>query len=505
GSAFDGQTGVNWQFQDSGYGIARITAYTDNQHVTATVIVDANNGLAQYPAGVVGSGNATKRWQLGAWSTTTEYPASVTFWADRLWWGGKQRLWASVPNDFENLSGDFFGLTQFDNAIWWQVQAEDVNDILWLSGAGAALIIGTPGGEFAGSAITTTDPVGPSNFHTERQTKRRCRSVQPLAVGEKLFYVQRAGRKLLSMGYRLETDSFGSTDLSVLAERMTRAGIIDMAYQAEPYSVIWCVLSSGALLGFTYDSDQDVTGWHRHPIGGTNAVVESVSVIPATDGLGDEVWLIVKRTINGQTKRYIEYISRPWEGADNDGSGGDPQSDAFYIDAGLTYSGAPADTISGLDHLEGETVQILADGAVHPDRVVSSGAITLTSEASVANIGLKCAARMVSNDIEAGGQFGTSQGKAARIYRAAVRFIDTLGGKIGMPDPDDLSRPSTLDDIETRVPDDPMDAAPPIGTRIEDVVFPGDWVREKRVEILADQPLPMTVAAIMPRMHVNDR
>lgn len=503
GSAFDGQDGVQWDYQDAGYGIARITAFTDANTVTATVLTDESVGLRQLPADVVGAGNATTRWQLGAWSGTTEYPASVTFFRNRLWWGGRLGVWGSVPNDFENLAGDFFGETTLDCAVWSSVQAEDVNDILWLVGV-TKLVIGTPGGEFLAGEITTTDALGPGNFKIERHSKRRVRAVQPLAIGEVLAYVQRAGRRLLSMSYRVERDLFVSTDLAVLAERLTRAGIVDIAYQAEPYSIIWTVLKSGALAGFTYDQDQDVTGWHRHRLGGSG-IAEAITTIPSTDGLGEELWVITRRTINGSAVRYVEYLERAWEGPDNDGSGGDDQEDAFYVDCGLTYDGAAATTISGLSHLEGEEVQVLADGAAHANRTVSGGEITLDVAASVVHVGLACPARLVTHDLEAGGSSGTSQGKPSRIYRAAVRFIDTLGGKIGMPNEISLSLPSTLDEILFRVPDDPMDAAPPIQSGIFDVTFPGDWGPEKRVEILADQPLPMTVAAIMPRLHVHDR
>jgi hypothetical protein len=501
GTAFDGQDGVEWQYQESGYGIVRITDVVSTTQVTATVLTDETCGLNLLPASVV-SGTTT-RWQLGAWSGTTEYPASVTFFRNRLWWGGRLGLWASVPNDFENMAGDFFGFTTLDNAIWSSVQAEDVNDILWITG-GTKLVIGTPGGEFAGSEITTTEALGPGNFKIERHSKRRSRSVLPLAIGDALVYVQRAGRRLLSMFFRVEREQLVSSDLALLAERLTRSGIVATAYQAEPYSIIWCALKSGALAGFTYDQDQEVSGWHRHRLGG-NGVVESIATIPSPDGLGEELWAIVRRTINGQTVRYVEYLERCWEGPDNDGSGGDAQEDAFYVDCGLTYDGAPADEISGLDHLEGATVQILADGATHPDRVVEDGAITLNSECSVVHVGLKCPARMVTQDLEAGGSSGTSHGKPARIYRLAVRFIDTLGGFIGMPDPVSLSNPSTLDEIDFRVPADDMDAPPPIMSGIVDVEFPGDWEHEKRIEIRQDQPLPMTVAAIMPRLHANDR
>lgn len=596
GKAYDGTpttAAVQWSYQESGYAIFRITAFTDANTVTATVIADEANGLNLVPAALVGAGTPSKRWSLGAWSATTEYPSTVTFWRDRLCWAGAQRYWISVPNDFENMAGDFFNEVRADNAIWRQLQAEDVNDIVWLSGADE-LVIGTPGGEFVVTEITNSQPLGPANIKHKRHSKYRCRAVQPVSIGTKLVYAQRAGRKLLSFGYDFNTDKFRSQDLAVLADRMTRAGIVDMAFQAEPFPVMWCVLSNGGLIGFTYDENNEVTGWHRHPLGGKEVVVESVEVIPAPNGLHDEVWLMVKRTINAATARHIEYMKRPWEGVDNDGQGGDDPQDAFYVDAGLTYEGAPdtvfiddititqtfphatpivsigttaehfllvgqsivvtgivatgsyvlngtltvktvisptrftiqfagkgavsgsyvsggqfpslaalATTITGLDHLEGETVSILTDGAVHPDRTVVSGDIVLTAPARVAHIGLACPARIVTSDLEAGGQAGTSMGKAARIYWAAVRFVDTLGGMIGRP-AEDLSEPSTLDEIEYRVPDNAMDSPPPTLSGIVDVPFPGEWEREKSVEILQYQPLPMTVANIMPRLHVND-
>lgn len=500
GTAYDGKTGVQWAYVDSGYGIARITAYTSSTVVDADVIDEPLNGLTQLPLHVT-TGYPTTRWQLGAWSATTEYPAAVTFWLDRLWWAGQQRVWGSVPNDFSNMAGDFYGETGFDSAIWAILQAEDVNTIQWIAGA-QKLMIGTPGGEFAAGEITTTDPVGPSNFKIERQSKRRCRSVQPVGIGSELVFVQRAGRRLLSMQYEIQVDAFKSDDLAIIAERMMRSGIVDMAYQAEPYSVIWCVLSGGNLVGLTFDPAQQVMGWHRHPIGGSG-IVESVQTIPSPDGLGDDLWLIVRRTINGATKRYVEYMGRPWEGKDNDGTGGDDQADAFYVDSGLTYDGAPATTISGLSHLEGATVQVLTDGAVHPNRTVSSGQITLQEAASVVHVGLSCPARLITNDLDAGGTAGTAHGKMARVHRVAIRFIDTLGGKIGRPNAD-VTESSVLDTIDFRSAADSMDVAVPIFSGVREVGFPGDWDRERLIEYYNDQPLPVTIAAIMPKLNTHD-
>src|SRR5690606_27840500 len=136
-------------------------------------------------------------------------------------------------------------------------------------------------------------------------------------------------------------------------------------------------------------------------------------------------------TINGQTKRYVEFVERPWEGADEDGEPGDAQEDAFYVDSGLTYDGPATTTISGLGHLEGETVQVLGDGAVQPNKVVQGGTITLTRAANKVHVGLPMVSRLVPMRLEAGATDGTAQGKIKRVHSATVRFLDTLGGLIG--------------------------------------------------------------------------
>lgn len=497
GTAYDGKstTGVKWDYQDAGYGIARITGFTDTTHVTADVVVDTKNGLRQLPVNVVGSSFATTRWSLGAWSDTTEYPACVKFFRNRLFWSGKLRFWGTVPNDYENMAGDLFNKVTDDCAIWLQLTAQDVNNILWIQ-AMQKLVIGTGGGEFTFAEASNTQPLSPSNYKIDPQTKKRVRAVPPLVVGSSLLYVQRAGRKLLALDYRLELDAFVPTDLAVLSDRMTRTGIIAIAYQGEPYSIVWCVLSNGKLVGFTYDKDQEVTGWHRHPIGG-NGFAESVAVVPASDGSRDEVWLIVRRTINGQTRRYVEFMERPWESPDEDGTGGDPQSSAFYVDSGLTYSGGPTMSVNGLDHLEGQTVQVLADGAVQPPQIVSGGSITLTRSASVVQAGLQSSCRLVTMRIEGGGGDGTSQGKLKRIHKLVVRFLDTALGKCGLFG-------GRLDDIFTRSPSTPMGEAPPFTTRDVTIDFPGDYETDNRIEIRQDAPVPITVAAIIPRFKSYD-
>lgn len=496
GTAYDGLTGVKWLYENAGYGVALITAYTDSTHVTCAVSLDSDIGLYNFPGEVVTVSGSTARWALGAWSATTEYPASVAFFRSRLFWAGRQRLWGSVPDDYTSYTPDFFNEVRADSAIARILSAREVNDILWMIGADK-LVLGTSGGEFVAGEISTADPLGPANFEIKRQSTRRARAVRPITAGTSEIYVQRGGRKLMSLNYALESDKYASIDLAVLADRITRTGVAAMTYQAEPHSTIWVALVNGTLLGFTYDLDQQVTGWHPHALGGTSVVVESVAAGPSPDGTREELWMIVSRTINGSTHRYVEFMERSWEGPDEDGVGGDSQANAYYVDCGLSYSGAAATVMSGLSHLEGQSVQILADGATHPNKTVSGGSVTLDRSASVVHIGLPFVSRLVPMRFEAGGGSGSSQGKIRRIHKLVIRFLDTLGGKAG-------KYKGKLDELSRRAPGTPMGQPSPIFSNDHEMEFPGDYDFDSFVEIRQDQPLPMTISAIMPRMVASD-
>jgi hypothetical protein len=342
-----------------------------------------------------------------------------------------------------------------------------------------------------------------------------------------------------------------------------------------------CVLrSDGLLLGTTLNANQRRFGWHRHPIGGSfgsgDAVVEAIDVIPSPAADADELWMIVKRTIDGSTKRYVEYMEQEWDREED-------IIEAFYVDSGLTYDGAEnatltpgtgatvedtenvtftagsgvfvsgdvdkeiryryqdsddewhtaralitaftsstvveatilaafpstsaiaangwgltVTTISGLDHLEGETVDVLADGAVHPQRTVASGSITLQSGAFYVHIGEPCPCKVAPMRLEAGSGDGTAQGKNKRIHRVTVRLLDTVGGK-GGPDDDNL------DEILFREPADPMDEPVPPFSGDKVLPWPDGYGNDGYVQYTNDQPLPATVVGFMPQVVTQDR
>lgn len=578
GAVYDGDAGVQWEFKNPGYGWVIITA-VGSSGTTATATV-----LSPLPAGCVGSGEATTRWAFGAWGDANGWPSHVTFWRERLTFlrASTREGWLSVAGDFENFSSrDAGGEVVADSAVRFEIASDKLNAVRWVA-PGDKLIIGTAGEEFAVSEITTSEPLGPGNVKCVKATGYGSRPVRPAVVGDSILFVQRSGRKLRDLGYSLESDGLRSSNLSVLAPHLLPRGkaLIDIAYQQEPYSVAWGIRSDGLLLATTINANQKRFGWHRHPIGGTfgsgNAVVEAMEVLPHPDGDADELWMIVKRTINGSTKRYVEYMEPDWD--DNDDI-----IEAFYVDSGLTYDGkvnatltpgtgatvrdtadvtfnagssvfssgdlgkqiwyryydeddeewktARAEitartsgtvvkctilspwpsltaiaangwrksvmTISGLSHLEGQTVDVLADGASHPQCVVSSGSITLTRPATYVHVGLNAPCFIQTMRPEAGAADGTAQGKTKRSHKVGIRLLSTVGGSAG-PDEDHL------DDIPFRDASMAMDDGIPPFTGDKEIPWPDGYTKNGAMAYKNDQPLPATVVAFMPRLMTSD-
>ena len=221
----------------------------------------------------------------------------------------------------------------------------------------------------------------------------------------------------------------------------------------------------------------------------TQAIVESVAVIPG-DLDEDQVWIIVQRKINGATKRFVEYL-KPSDFGDN-------TNNAFFVDSGLTYSGAAATSISGLGHLEGEVVTILADGAAHADKTVASGAITLDRAAKQVHVGLGYNSTLRTMRIEGGSVDGTSQGKLKRIHDVTLRLYRSVGVKVG-------PSASVTDLIPFRSSADEMDQALDLFTGDKTIEFGSGYDTDGFVTVRQEQPLPLTIIGIYARLEVFDR
>ena len=219
------------------------------------------------------------------------------------------------------------------------------------------------------------------------------------------------------------------------------------------------------------------------------AVCESVAVIP-TDDSEYQTWVIIKRTINGATRRFVEFINNfDFTETDN--------TTFNFLDSALAYSGSAVTTISGLDHLEGQTVGILANGATHPDKTVSSGSITLDRSATDVKVGLAYKSILQTMRLDAGSQNGTSQGKTKRIYEITIRLFESIGVEVG----------ESLDNMERipfRTSSDPMDEGIPAFTGDKAVEFRGNYDTDGFIFVRQTQPLPLTILSLYPELQTND-
>lgn len=491
-------TGINGDAGFASTDVGRLIRFEDSANNWSWMEITAVGSTTSVTATINGpnlaSTSASSGWRLGSFSDTTGFPAVVTFFEQRLVWGATtdrpQSMFFSVSADYENHAPtEADGTVLDDSGFVYTIATDQVNTIRWMR-AGKVLSVGTAGGEFIVSQGDNNSPLSPTNTRVVRQTTFGSAQVTPPQVGNSVLFLQRASRKVREYVYQFESDAYTAPDLAILAEHITEGGVTEMAYQQEPDSVVWMVRSDGVLLGMTYERAQDVIGWHRHIIGGTNAKAKSVAVIPSENGARDDLWCIVSRTINGATVQYVEFMTA---GLDE---GEATTTNATFLDSMLTYSGGAVQTLQGLDHLEGETVSILADGATHPDKTVSSGSITLDRTATKAHVGLSYTSTVQTMRIEAGAADGTAQGKKKRISRINYRLYKTLGVKHG-PDT------SRLDIIPFRSSADEQDQAPALFTGDKEVEFPRGWDKDGYITLVQDQPLPLTVLAIMPELNTT--
>lgn len=354
GEDYDGNAGVLWKFLHPGYVVLKITAVTSTTTVDATVV-----GPGVAPNELLSS--ASCAYRLGAWGAGMGgvYPYKVAFWRDRLWWSSGQNIYGSVAGDYGSHAPDTMGEILADNAINLTLAVGNVDKIRWMR-PGNALIVGTAGAEIAVRENVTTAPLGPENIKFDLQSAEGSMELEPVLVEDAVLFARVGGRRILELRFDIQADAWVPRDMSVLYPEITKSGIRDIEYQKEPDDIIWCVLQDGRLIGLTYDREQNIFGWHQHPIGGVDVKVEAVQVIPGPNGDVDDVWLVVSRRIEGGfdyllsteagdelitqgddqlvietdvnfTRRSIEYLAQAFEE-------GDDVQGAIYLDSSLEFN-----------------------------------------------------------------------------------------------------------------------------------------------------------------------
>lgn len=476
----------------------KVSAYTSATQVSVTLSTvvphEPNN-----PTAYIGNAE-TVSWRLGAWYTGN-WPRSLTFHEGRLCFMGTnkqpQTIWMSRSQDFENHAPTELDSTVVDdNAINRTLNSSKVNQLLW-GVTGPVLLLGSFGAEWQVKPTSINEAVTPKDFNAKEQTAWGSENVTPERIGTGVVYLQNGGTILRELVYSYEIDSHIANPLNTVSEHILREaqGGIDIAYQKTPSSRIWIATSSGKLVCLTYEKDQQVLAWSNHIIGGTDAKVESIESIPDSVSSTDKLYTVVSRTVNGGTKRYIECMEEDfWP------DGAQDKNSMYFMDSFVTNntpSGPYGYVVSGLGHLEGETVKVIVNGSVRPDAVVTGGSITLDRVRSqYVTVGLKYKSLIKTLPLEAGSYNGTAQGKTKRIHSLIFRLINSLGLKVGATE-------ETSRVISFRETSGAMDSSAPLLTGDKEISLDSGYDLRSQFVVTSEEPYPLHIAAIMPQVVTN--
>lgn len=508
-------------------------------------------------------------------------PAAVSFYEQRLVYAGTiddpQKIFFSKAADIN----DFTVGTGADDGLQYTIASRDSNTIRWLIGTSKQLVIGTFGGNFIARGAQTNEAITPNNIFISPTDGIGAEPQAPILKNDRVIFTQAGKQILRTFEFNLEQDGYQSVDRNLVSDEITNSGINQLAFQEGRPEIVWSVKDDGDLIGLSYKPEELVNGWHTHSTREGDEIISVATV--ARSGDFDQLWIVVKRVINGITKHYVEFmedkvdyprIEDVFSGKANKVKDitklrnliFESQKKYFHVDSGLTYDGSnltletltpaattgnniefvasgsffssgmvgrqlwrksvtgeetgraeittfnsgtsvnckilvdfdstdtipsgewylTASSLSGLDHLEAELIQVVTDGSIHPDETVSSGAISLDYQASVVHVGFKYNGVIKSMNLEVGGVNGTSQTKPKNIYRVGIKFDNTLGTQYG-------TNLYNTERILFRSSNSFMNSPPEVFTGEKLVSFPDSWNGEKHIIVLQDLPLPCTV------------
>lgn len=495
----------------------------NTNHITWNAVTDAtryiiyknDNGVAGFIGGtyaltfddnnIVPDLGDTPPGARDPFDSSGNYPARCTFHEQRLTFGRTTNdpslIVLSQTGKYENLNVS--APAKSDDAITLRL-SPGVAAITGFVSQKDGLVTFTNEREFLITGAGVTTYLTPASNFARKQTKRGAANTPPpLDIGDITIYVQRQGAVIRAFGYVFEKDGYRGNDLTMLAPHLFRGRtVVDWCYAQEPHSIVWVALDNGNLLSLTFVDEQNVFAWTEHKLGGSyssgRAIVESCTAIPGS--AEDEVHLVVRRQINGQTKRYIEIISPRWFGTQSDDD--DPNSvtnieDAYFVDCGLSYSGSATTSFAGLDHLEGEEVVALADGNVVTGLTVEDGAVTLPRAASVVHIGLPYVAELETLPVSQQTPTGAPQGRFKDMSEVVLKVEQTRGIEVG-PDTSHLT-PVTFRQVEDW--DDPM---LPFTGDIGPKTLEGKWNKAGTIVIRQPSCLPMSILGLYPTVVLGD-
>lgn len=403
-------------------------------------------------------------------------PGAVSYFEQRRWFGGTytrpNNLWATRPGTESDMS---YSLpSQDDDRIAVRVAAREANRILHIVPL-AQLMLLTGAAEWRVSPLNS-DAITPASMSVRPQSYVGASNVQPLVIGSSMIYGAGRGGHLRELGYNYEAGGYISGDVCLRAPHLfDNKTIVDLAYSKAPSPVVWAVSSSGKMIAMTYVPEQQVGGFSTIETKGT---IESVCVV--AEGDEDIVYVEVLRTMNGQTVRFVErMVERRYT----------ELKECVFVDCAGTYRGEARTEIAGLSWLEGETVNILADGAVEPPQVVKNGKITLTYPAEVVHVGLPFMADMKTLPVAMALQDGSyGSGHKKNVREVFFRVVNSSGTQAG-PSFDKLAEyPARSTEFAGSAPDPITDE---VGFQIQP-----QWSQGGQVCVRQKYPLPLRIVSM---------
>ena len=456
-------------------GVARVTDFTSTTVVGAEVLV------------ALGGTSATTIWEEGQWSDKKGWPTCVRIHEGRMWWGGQNGIWGSISDAYDSFDETYVGDAGPINRTVGSGPVDTINWIVSLKG----MLLGSQGAEYSVRASSLDEPLTPTNFNMKVSSTQGSGPVDGLKIDQNGYFVNRSNCKVFDLAFDLRSYDYFSTDLMELAPELGLPGIIRMDCQRLPDTRLHCVRSDGTALVAVINKSEDVLAWI--PVT-TSGFVEDVVILPAIAGtLDDQVYYVVRRTINGATVRYLEKWAQEID------CRGDKQL-CKLADAHITYSGAATAVITGLSHLEGQPVVVWADGAdVGTDDTVvpwaqrytvSGGQITLATAASNVVVGLGYSSQFQSSKLgNLNGVSPLNQQKKTHHVGLILADMHPRGLQFG---------PSFdyLDDMPL-IEDGTLVGTATVTDYDQNFIeFPGTWTTDSRVCLQGQAPRPCTVVAV---------
>lgn len=414
--------GRHWRLRSgNGWAWGKCYEYVGPREIKITV-VEGSMPVSPYQ---------TKLWKKGVFSNTQNRPSVICLHAKRLWLGGFPEnpalIIASKTSDFFNFAPADIGTTAIaeNNAVSINLSASGVSDVNFIAGSDKGLDIGTSGGIWI---VDTSDGIVTQASFAALKNNQGADNVKPIITGPSVVYVQRSGKKLLDIQYSFTEDGYNAPELSLFNRDYLDNGVSFIDYQQDPISCIWCLDNKGKVFTLNYDKNQSVYAWFEQDLGDK---VESLAVLPSVSGDSEDVWFIVNRTINGESKRYIEYVPS-WEEMYYT-----ERNKLVYCDCAFVKNfGARTGEITGLEKIEGRTVSVLGDGNYLGSYVVENGSIKLAEGVEVSDVvvGIEETFSIATITRNYGFTNGTTLHRKRTVSGIKIGLLDSLGGEYNLDD-----------------------------------------------------------------------